>query len=443
MNAARWLPALLLLFGGIAFADTATQIAATTDWLNQVGNSQFSKALTAFQGNPFSSFFGVSSSVASSALYIIWVGIGQAIATVGLALRLQAIGFTEGDGMKAFWKAVMTYGMTVALMSWIYVPGAYSLKTIITKSVTGSYVYSVKTFGKNVDSKLDQSKEAFYEMLASTATVATAVALPEAGGAMFASTKALAATAAAGGSRAAVAKAATAAASGGFKKAGVGAVGFIMEKLGGTMTVLSTFLTGYGSLLEAAGWGIVVLLVGLPLGLALINFQQYTMIWTMFGTWMGTLLALLIMPLVLVHAIDTAFIQPVKAMNYYNSNLGIQAQRMEALAQTSNAQVKDKLQSQLDDCTAARQTDPANIDSGSCNVVINEGFLSNFKDLMTDGIRSIANQIEMAIASVADGFVSFGVMLFRLGAGLFFAALIMFGVPALAIAMFGGIGLRK
>lgn len=434
---------LAILLLGMAVAQATPEMQMTSTWLKQQSDTQFAKMMAAYLGNPFNQFFGPASQLSNSLLYSIWVIIAQALAVLGFVLSIQRIGMVEGDAMRQFWKAVVTFGLTTALMTWIYVPGQYSIKNVITGSVTTAYSFSVETFGGQVTSKLTESRDAFTEMLGATATMATIVAMPEAGGAMMASTKALAAAAAGGGSRIAVAKAATTAAMPGLKKAGQTAVGFVMEKLGGTMTVLSTFLTGYGALLEAAGWGVLILLLGLPLGLALLNFGQTTVIWTMFGTWMGTIMALLIMPLVLVHAIDTAFVQPVQAMHAYTDTLGAYAAKSQELAAQANSNMQSNIGGALTDCEQATKADPKNIDSTPCAEVANQGFLAKFSDWMTNSMSGLWNQIELTLASIADSFVSYGVLLFRLGAGLVFAALIMFGVPVLAITMFGGLSLRR
>lgn len=440
-----WAALGLLAWIGMAAAKVPStpEIEATARWLTAQTNSSFAQYMEAFLGDPFKAFFGPASAVAKSGIYMIWVLMAQAVAVLGYTLRVASLRNGGGNTLNEFWTATITFATTLSLMMWMYVPGSYGLKNVITSSATVSYMFSVETFGGKVDAKLKESEEAFTRMLASTAVVATSVALPGAGGAAINGTKIAASAVRSGATRMGAAAAGAKAAAPGLQKAGMGFMGNIVKRLGGAMTALNTFLAGYGVLLEGAGWGITIILVGLPMALALLNFGQTSVIFVMFGTWMGTLAALMLMPLVLVHAIDTAFVGPVRAMDTYTEKLGLYAQKSKDLADESAAKVNTEIDKVLVQCEQARAKDAANVDSNACTQITEQGLIDKIGGWMGGYLKSMINGAELLLASVADTFISFGVLVIRLMVGLVLAGALMFGVPAMAITMFGGVGLRK
>lgn len=442
---ALYLAALVLCCGAVALAATTPEITATSNYYKAQSDNVLQQYLAGFMGaNPFDALFGNGSAITKSTLYKIWITIAEAIAVLGFAVSVSQLQFSDGDAMKQFNRLAGRFLITGGLIATAYSPASWSISNVTTATVRGSYSFGLTTFGGSFKGKLAEAKDSFTDMLGATVVVGTTLVLPEAGGAMKAGTAALAKTFAKDGSRIAAAKESAAAASTGLKAAGTKVVGFIMEKLGGMFTALQYFLSGYGTLITAAGWLTVLILVGVPLGLALLNWSETRVLWTMFGTWVGVMVSLMLMPLILVGAIDTALVQPAKSMKYYTEHLGWAAQRQQDLANQANQQTVTKMDNLLANCKNAKDVDPANMDSNPCQKVVNMGALATFTDWMqTTAFQKISDAVTGVLADITDTFVSFGVMVMRLLSGVILACLLMFGVPVAAISMFSGVAVRK
>lgn len=433
------------LVGGFALAATTPEIQKTSDYLAAQSDQVLTQYMTGMMGaKPFESMFGQASAIANSGLYKVWITIAVLISILGLTKSIMDIQFADSDAMKRFSLVTGRWLLTAALISSAYSSAPWSLHHVLTSTVSGSYTLGLNTFSGDFNAKLDQTRDSFTDMLGATIVVGTTLALPEGAGALRAGTAALAKTFANGGSRIVAAKESAAAASVGIKAAGRKVVGFVMDKLGGMFTALQYFLSGYATLITAAGWMTVIMLLALPLGLGLINFGDTRLIWTIFGTWMGVMLALMIMPLVLVNAIDTALVQPVNSMTYYTAELGMQAQKQQQEAARAQSATQAEMDKLLTQCKDARTIDPANVDSNPCQKVVNQGALVQFGDWLQGSVaQKIGDAVEGIIANIADSFVSFGVMIARLMIGVILAGLIMFGVPVAAISMFSGVSVKK
>lgn len=430
---------------GAALAATTPEIQQTSQYLQGQSQQVLQQYMTGMMGaNPFDSMFGQASAITRSGLYRVWITLSLAIGILGFAVSIMNIPFGDGDAMKLLSKVTGRFLVSSALIVSAYSAQPWSLHQVTTKSVAGSYTFGLNNFAGDFNAKLDQTTSSFTDMLGATIVVGTTLAIPEGAGVLKAGTQALAKTFANGGSRVMAAKESAAAASMGIKAAGTKVVGFVMQKLGGMFTALQLFLNGYGALITSAGWLTVLILLALPVGLALINWSETRVLWTVFGTWMGVLIGLSIMPAVLVYAIDTALVQPVESMKYYTAELGMQAQLQQREAARANASTQAAMDTMLSQCQDARNVDPANVDSNPCQKVVNQGALVEFGNWLQDGVaRQIATAVEGIIANIADSFVSFGVMVMRLMMGVFFAGLLMFGVPVAAISMFSGVAVRK
>lgn len=435
----------LLMLGGLAVAAGTPEMQQTSQYLQNQSNQVLEHYMTGMMGaNPLEAMFGQASVVARSGLYKVWVTLSLTIAVLGFAVSVMNIAFADADAVKQLSRVTGRFLITAALITSAFSAQPWSLHQVTTRSVAGSYTFGLNNFSGDFNAKLDQTRSSFTDMLGATVVVGTTLALPQGAGALRAGTTALAKTFARGGSRVLAAKESAAAASGGIKAAGTKVVGFVMNKLGGMFTALQLFLNGYGALLTSAGWLTVLLLLALPVGLALINWSETRVLWTVFGTWMGILIGLSIMPAVLVYAIDTALVQPVESMKYYTAELGMQAQLQQKEAARANTSTQNEMDKMLAQCQDARNADPANIDSNPCQKVVNQGALVEFGNWLQGGVaQQIGAAIEGIIANIADSFVSFGVMVMRLMMGLVFAGLLMFGVPVAAISLFGGVAVRK
>lgn len=435
----------LFALGGMTLAATTPEIQQTSQYLQNQSNQVLQQYMTGMMGSqPLEDMFGSASTIASSGLYRVWVSLSLAIAVLGFAVSIMNIPFSDSDAVKQLSRITGRFLITAALITSAFSTQPWSLHQVTTKSVAGSYTFGLNTFSGNFNAKLDQTRSSFTDMLGATIVVGTTLALPEGAGALKAGTAALAKTFANGGSRVMAAKESAMAAASGIKAAGTKVVGFVMDKLGGMFTALQLFLNGYGALITGAGWLTVLILLALPVGLALLNWSETRVLWTVFGTWMGVLIGLSIMPAVLVYAIDTALVQPVQSMKYYTDELGMQAQLQQREAARANTSTQNKMETMLAQCQDARNADPANIDSNPCQKVVNQGALVEFGSWLQSGVaHQIATAVEGIIANIADSFVSFGVMIARLMMGLVFAGILMFGVPAAAIAFFSGVAVRK
>lgn len=440
-----YLAALALFCGALALAATTPEITATSAYYKAQSDNVLQQYLAGFMGaNPFDSLFGNGSAISRSTLYKIWITIAEAIAVYGFAVSVSRLQFTDGDAMKQFNRLAGRFLITGALIATAYSPASWSITNVTTASVRGSYSFGLTTFGGSFEGKLTEAKDSFTDMLGATVVVGSTLVMPQAGGAMKAGTAALAKTFAKDGTRIVAAKESAAAASTGLKAAGTKLVGFVMDKLGGMFTALQYFLTGYGTLITSAGWLTVLILVGVPMGLALLNWDETRVLWTMFGTWIGVMIALMLMPLILVNAIDTALVQPTQSMKYYTEHLGWAAQKQQQMADQANQQTVSKMDNLLSSCKNAKDVDPANMDSNPCQKVVNMGALSTFTDwLQTTAFQKVADTVTGIIQDITDTFVSFGVMVGRLLIGVVLAGLLMFGVPTAAIAMFSGVAVRK
>lgn len=435
----------LLTLGGLAVAAGTPEMQQTSDYLQNQSDQVLQQYMTGMMGShPLEDMFGQASVVAKSGLYKVWVSLSLAIAVLGLAVSIMNIPFAESDSVTQLSRIMGRFLITAALISSAFSAQPWSLHQVTTRSVAGSYTFGLNNFSGSFNAKLDQTRSSFTDMLGATVVVGTTLALPQGAGALRAGTAALAKTFANGGGRVLAAKESAAAASGGIKAAGTKVVGFVMNKLGGMFTALQLFLNGYGALLTSAGWLTVLMLLALPVGLALINWGETRVMWTVFGTWMGVLIGLSIMPAVLVYAIDTALVQPVQSMKYYTAELGMQAQLQQKEAAKANTSTQNEMDKMLAQCQDARNADAANIDSNPCQKVVNQGALVQYGNWLQGGVaQQIGTAIEGIIANIADSFVSFGVMIMRLMMGLVFAGLLMFGVPVAAISMFSGVAVRK
>lgn len=435
----------VLMLAGLAVAAGTPEMQQTSQYLQNQSNQVLQQYMTGMMGSrPLEDMFGQASVVAKSGLYKVWVSLSLVIAILGFAVSIMNIAFADADAVGQLSRITGRFLITAALISSAFSTQPWSLHQVTTKSVAGSYTFGLNNFSGDFNAKLDQTRSSFTDMLGATIVVGTTLALPQGAGALKAGTAALSKTFANGGSRVMAAKESAAAASGSIKTAGTKVVGFVMNKLGGMFTALQLFLNGYGALLTSAGWLTVLMLLALPVGLALINWSETRVLWTVFGTWMGVLIGLSIMPAVLVYAIDTALVQPVSSMKYYTAELGMQAQLQQAQAAKANASTQSDMDKMLAQCQDARNADPANIDSNPCQKVVNQGALVEFGNWLQGGVaQQIGAAIEGIVANIADSFVSFGVMIMRLMMGLVFAGLLMFGVPVAAISMFSGVAVRK
>lgn len=439
------LTALALLLSAVALAAGTPEITATSNYYKAQSDNVLQQYLAGFMGeNPFDALFGNGSALTKSTLYKIWITIAEAIAVLGFARGVAALQFTDGDAMKQFNRLAGRFLITGALIATAYSPASWSISSVATSTVRGSYAFGLTTFGGTFKGKLGEAQGSFTDMLGATVVVGSTLVLPQAGGAMKAGSAALAKTFAKDGSRVVAARESAAAASTGLKAAGTKVVGFVMERLGGMFTALQYFLSGYGTLITAAGWLTVLILVGVPLGLALLNWDETRALWTMFGTWVGVMVGLMLMPLILVGAIDTALVQPTRSMKYYTEHLGWAAREQQQLADKANQQTVTKMNNMLASCKNAKDVDPANMDSNPCQKVVNMGALASFTDWMqTTAFTKIADAVTGVLADIADTFVSFGVMVMRLLIGVILAGVLMFGVPVAAIGMFSGVAVRK
>ncbi|GEM49827.1 hypothetical protein [Deinococcus cellulosilyticus] len=426
---------LLWVVCGVAAAQQQ-EIQQTKDWLAWQ-SSQFTTYMSSFVGDPFAEFYGVTSKVGKG-VYEQWITVGIAIACAGLAAGMWKA-YKTGNSHHVK-DVLVTWAVACGLISWMGSDAKYSLRYMITEGVTSSYAFGVNNFGTNVDVKMKQAEDAFLDMIATGTLVATTIMLPEAKGAMVATEKQLAGKVASGelGKLGA-----------GIQKVGKGVeagaksgVEFLFQSLGGTFTALNYFITGYMALIQGAGWSTLVVLIGLPVAFGLLPWGETRVIWTMLATWMGCMLAMMLMPLVLVFAIDTAFVQPVKAMKTYTANLGWYAQKQQEISNKGVNELNTKVKEALDICEAERKKDPNNIDTDNCQKVTNGGILS-FLSSAGDWFKTIGQEIHLLMASLADQFVGFGLLIMRLAIGIVLAGLIMFGVPALTIAMFGGHSLKR
>ena len=434
-----------LTLWSLALAQTTPEIQQTSLYLKQQSNNVLQQYMTGMLGpNPLDGLFGQASLVTQSALYKVWVGLSLVIAVMGLAVSISNVPFSDSDAVKHISRIVGKFVVTLAIISSAFSTQPWSLYNVITKSVAGSYVFGIQSFSGDFNAKLDQTRDSFTDMLGSTLVVGMSFAIPEGAGALRAGTLALTKSYAKGEGARIAATESLGAASTGLKAAGKKVVGFVMNKLGGLFTALQLFLNGYGALVTSAGWLTVLILLALPIGLALLNFNETRVIWSVFGTWIGVAVALTIMPAVLVSAIDTALIQPVKSMQYYTAELGYQAQLQQAEAAKAKASTQTEMNTMLNQCQDARIIDPANIDSNPCQKIVNQGALVQFGNWLQGSVaQKIGDAIEGILANMADTFVSFGVMVMRLLMGLVFAGLLMFGVPVAAITMFSGVAIRK
>ena len=436
---------LTLLLGAVACAAGTREIAATSSYYQAQSDNVLQQYLAGFMGeNPFDALFGTGSALARSALYTIWVTIAEAVAVLGFALGVSRLQFSDGDAIRQFNRLAGRFILSGALIATAYSPASWSISTVATSTVRGSYTFGLTTFGSSFKGKLNEARKSFTDMLGATVVVGSTLVLPQAGGAMKAGSAALARSFAKGGGRVVAARESAEAASGGLKAAGTKVVSFVMDKLGGMFTALQYFLSGYSTLITAAGWLTVLILVGAPLGLALLNWDETRVLWTMAGTWVGVMAGLMLMPLILVGAIDTALVQPARSMRYYTEHLGWAAQQQQELADRANQQTVTKMDSLLTSCENARNADPANVDSNPCQKVVNMGALSAFTDwLQTAAVQKIADAVSGVLADITDTFVSFGVMVMRLLIGVILAGVLMFGVPVAAIGLFSGVAVRK
>jgi hypothetical protein len=440
-----FLAALALFLGAAASAAGTPEIEAVSKYYEGQSDNVLQQYLAGFMGeNPFDALFGTGSAITGSTMYKIWITIAEAIAVLGFAVSVSKLQFTDGDAMRQFNRLAGRFVITGALIATAYSPASWSISTVTTNTVRGSYAFGLTTFGGSFKGKLKEAQSSFTDMLGATVVVGSSLVLPQAGGAMKAGSAALAKSFAKDGGRVVAAKESAVAASTGLKAAGTKVVGFVMEKLGGMFTALQYFLSGYGTLITAAGWLTVLILVGAPLGLALLNWDETRVLWTMFGTWVGVMVGLMLMPLILVNAIDTALVQPSRSMAYYTEHLGWAAQQQQQLADRANQQTVSKMDSLIANCSDAREADPANMDSNPCQKVVNMGALASFTDWMqSTAFQKISEAVTGVLADIADTFVSFGVMVLRLLTGVFLAGILMFGVPVAAIGMFSGVSVRK
>lgn len=437
--------ALLLLLCGWAAAQSTPEIQQSSAYLKGQADQVLTQYMTGMMGaHPFEAMFGQASAVATSGLYKVWITISVLIAVMGLAVSISSVQFEESGAITQLRKILGRFVVTTALIASAFTPHIWGLSRVMTSSVSGSYTLGLNSFGGSFNAKLNQTVGSFTDMLGATLVVGTTLALPEGYGALRAGTGALAKTFASGGSRVLAAKESVVAASAGIKAAGTKVVGFVMQRLGGMFLALQYFLSGYGALITAAGWLTVIMLIAVPLGLALLNWGESRVLWTAFGTWIGVMVALMLMPAILVNAIDTALVQPVQSMTYYTAELGLQAQKQKALAKDANQQVQGDMNKMLNQCQDAQNLDPANLDSNPCQKVVNQGALVQFGNWLTGtAAQQVANAVQDIVNNIADSFVSFGVMVFRLMVGVFLAGLLMFGVPVAAISMFSGVAVRK
>ncbi len=292
----------LFALGGLAAAAGTPEMQQTSQYLQNQSNQVLEQYMTGMMGaNPLEAMFGQASVVAKSGLYKVWVSLSLTIAILGFAVSIMNIAFADADAVKQLSRITGRFLITAALITSAFSAQPWSLHQVTTKSVAGSYTFGLNNFSGDFNAKLDQTRSSFTDMLGATVVVGTTLALPQGAGALRAGTAALAKTFASGGSRVLAAKESAVAASGGIKAAGTKVVGFVMNKLGGMFTALQLFLNGYGALLTSAGWLTVLLLLALPVGLALINWSETRVLWTVFGTWMGVLIGLSIMPAVFVY----------------------------------------------------------------------------------------------------------------------------------------------
>jgi hypothetical protein len=435
----------ILAFGGGALAATTPEIQQTSAYLKGQSDQVLQQYMTGMMGqNPLEGLFGQASAITKSGLYKVWITMALLIASVGFTLSVMNIAFDDGSAIKQLSRVTGRFLITGALIGSAYSTQPWSLHQVTTKSVASGYNFGLRNFAGPFEAKLDQSRDAFVDMLGATVVVGTTLAIPQGAGALRAGTAALSKTFASGGGRALAAKESATAASTGIKAAGTKVVGFVMNRLGGMFTALQYFLSGYAALITAAGWLTVLMLLALPVGLATLNFGETRVLWTVFGTWIGVVLALSLMPAVLVDAMDTALVKPIQSQKFYTNELGYQAQLQQKEAAKANQSTQNEMNKMLDQCQDARTVDPANIDSNPCQKVVNQGALMQFGNWLQGGVaQAIGDAIEGVVANIADSFVSFGIMIARLMIGVILAGMLMFGIPVAAITMFGGVALKK